>query len=245
MSDYVEQVGDYIVRCPEKEREGSFPEGYFPKFLTGVPHIHQENFLTEDEIKLVYQSALVNFPKRQYATVHDYSSGVASTKLSIDGRYTHGIPCDPEVYTTLASAVETRLYPLIESHYEVKGKLKVSEAIQVLGYGEGYFFGNHCDNCLWQAPGHEEQLWWANTPHRKYSTVIYLNDQVEGYSKTGEYAGGDFVLTRVLDADRKSVVIKPKAGSMITFPSNFMFMHEVKKVLRGYRISCVVWHDVI
>jgi len=244
MADYSYNVGEYTVRCPEAEMKGEFPD-IFPKYLKNIPYIYRENLLTIDEVNLIYKNALKNFVKRAYATVHDYSTGAAGTRLNIDGRYTHNIPCDAQVYSTLNNTLENRIYPLMQEHYEITGKLQLAESWQVLGYGQGYFFGNHCDNCIWNAPGHDEQLWWTNTPKRKYSTVIWVNDQVEGYSRTGQYVGGSFVLTRVLDADKKSVVIKPKAGSMITFPSNFQFMHEVRKVLRGYRISCVAWHDAI
>jgi len=36
-------------------------------------------------------------------------------------------------------------------------------------------------------------------------------------------------------------MLKPKKGSVIIFPSNFMFPHYVKKVTKGERYSIITW----
>jgi predicted 2-oxoglutarate/Fe(II)-dependent dioxygenase YbiX len=48
------------------------------------------------------------------------------------------------------------------------------------------------------------------------------------------YTGGEFVMF----GDQQ---INLPAGSVIVFPSNFMFPHEVKPVKKGVRYSCVSW----
>tara|TARA_B100001175_G_scaffold86304_1_gene72525 strand:+ start:561 stop:716 length:156 start_codon:yes stop_codon:yes gene_type:complete len=45
--------------------------------------------------------------------------------------------------------------------------------------------------------------------------------------------GGEFVLC--------GEPIEKKKGSAIVFPSNFMFPHEVKKVISGDRYSVMAW----
>ena len=50
-----------------------------------------------------------------------------------------------------------------------------------------------------------------------------------------DYKGGEFSLCDGL------YLKKPKAGTCITFPSNFMYPHEVKPVTEGTRHTVMVW----
>ena len=54
--------------------------------------------------------------------------------------------------------------------------------------------------------------------------LLYLND---------DYEGGEFYV-----AEKE---FKPKKGSAIIFPSNFMYPHEAKAVTKGTRWSIVSW----
>ncbi len=69
---------------------------------------------------------------------------------------------------------------------------------------------------------------WApnHTPQRDYTGLVYLNDK---------FTGGELVFP---DRD---VVIIPKPGLFIGFPSNHKFVHAVPKVLSGKRYSLPVW----
>ena len=60
-------------------------------------------------------------------------------------------------------------------------------------------------------------------PH--LTSLIFLND---------DYEGGEFVLC----GDK---YIEKIQGSAVVFPSNFMFPHEVKKVISGNRYSVMTW----
>ena len=57
------------------------------------------------------------------------------------------------------------------------------------------------------------------------TVLFFLND---------DFDGGDFYVAGVN-------YNKPKVGSALIFPSNFMFPHEVKKVTSGERWSIVSW----
>jgi predicted 2-oxoglutarate/Fe(II)-dependent dioxygenase YbiX len=64
---------------------------------------------------------------------------------------------------------------------------------------------------------------------RSISAVFYLNDDYEG----GEV---EFV--------NYGVKIKPKAGSLILFPSNYAYSHIAHKVTKGTKYAIVTWvHD--
>lgn len=72
--------------------------------------------------------------------------------------------------------------------------------------------------------------WVPNhTPQRDYTGLVYLNDN---------FTGGELVFP---DRD---VVIIPKPGLLVGFPSNHEFVHAVPKVLSGKRYSLLVWFTV-
>ena len=85
-------------------------------------------------------------------------------------------------------------------------------------YGKGGFMKNHIDNIH---HSHGQQYGY---PH--VTALGFLND---------EYEGGDFSLCN------GEMVIQPKKGDLIVFPSNFMYPHEVKPVTSGDRITCMTW----
>jgi hypothetical protein len=76
----------------------------------------------------------------------------------------------------------------------------------------------------------EHGRWVPNhTPQRDYTGLAYLND---------DFTGGELVFP---DLD---VVIAPKPGLLVGFPSNHKFVHAVPKVLSGKRYSLPVWFTV-
>ena len=80
----------------------------------------------------------------------------------------------------------------------------------------------HADNAR-----NEDGRWLPNhTPQRDYTGLLYLND---------DFTGGELVFP---DRD---VVIVPKAGLFVGFPSNHKFVHAVPDVLSGKRYSLPVW----
>ena len=73
----------------------------------------------------------------------------------------------------------------------------------------------------------EHGRWLPNhTPQRDYTGLVYLNDN---------FTGGELVFP---DRD---VVIIPKPGLFVGFPSNHKFVHAVPNVLSGKRYSLSVW----
>jgi Rps23 Pro-64 3,4-dihydroxylase Tpa1-like proline 4-hydroxylase len=72
-------------------------------------------------------------------------------------------------------------------------------------------------------PAHQDQ----GVSTRVLSTVMYLND---------DYDGGE------IEFINSKVKIKPEAGSIIFFPSNFLYVHEVHPITSGYRYSMPHWY---
>ena len=82
----------------------------------------------------------------------------------------------------------------------------------LLRYETGQFYKQHTDSFKAQP--------------RAVSCSFALNDDYEG----GEWAFWD-----------KEVKIKPKKGSVVMFPSNFMYPHEILPVTKGTRYSIITW----
>jgi Rps23 Pro-64 3,4-dihydroxylase Tpa1-like proline 4-hydroxylase len=75
-------------------------------------------------------------------------------------------------------------------------------------------------------PPHQDQ----GVSTRVLSVLLYLND---------DYAGGEITFKQ------SGVNIKPEAGSVIFFPSNFLYVHEVAPVIKGPRYALPTWfHNV-
>lgn len=72
-------------------------------------------------------------------------------------------------------------------------------------------------------PEHQDQ----GVSSRVLSTVGYLNDN---------YVGGEIHFPYV------NIKIKPEAGSVIFFPSNFIYVHEVMPVTDGTRYAIPQWY---
>lgn len=83
----------------------------------------------------------------------------------------------------------------------------------LLRYNKGQFYTQHTDSFLNQ--------------QRSVSCSFLLND---------DYIGGEFAFFD------KEIVIRGLKGSIIMFPSNFMFPHEIMPVISGTRYSIITWY---
>jgi hypothetical protein len=72
-------------------------------------------------------------------------------------------------------------------------------------------------------PEHQDQ----GVSSRVLSTVGYLNDN---------YDGGEIYFPYI------DIEVKPTAGSVLFFPSNFIFVHTVKPIQSGYRYAVPQWY---
>jgi predicted 2-oxoglutarate/Fe(II)-dependent dioxygenase YbiX len=102
------------------------------------------------------------------------------------------------------------------NHYESLWHLKMhyKEAFNFVKYMPGKYFKIHGDH----GP------YYACT----VSAVVYLND---------DYEGGEIEFTR------QGLVVKPQAGDIIMFPSNYVYEHASLEVFSGIKYSVVIMTD--
>ena len=88
--------------------------------------------------------------------------------------------------------------------------------IDLLKYSAGGKYNVHTDH--------------FSTSARHLSIIMNLNDN---------YEGGDLIFT---DQKKKEIKrLKPGKGSIVFFPSNFMFPHSIEPITKGTRYSIVSW----
>lgn len=89
----------------------------------------------------------------------------------------------------------------------------IDTGYDLLRYETGQFYTKHTDSFQQQ--------------QRSVSCSLLVND---------DYDGGEFAFF-----DREMVIRAPK-GSVIVFPSNFMYPHEIMPVTKGIRYSIITWY---
>ena len=119
----------------------------------------------------------------------------------------------PEAAATLLGAMRRCL---VEMKRFWKLKVPVyPDGLHMMSWQAGLFMTPHADNAYPDGKPHE-------LAYRDLSGVVYLNDLFEG---------GGLYLTR------QDVLLKPKAGTMISITGGFHHEHGVVRVERGMRIT--------
>ncbi|MEH6583873.1 MAG: 2OG-Fe(II) oxygenase [Halioglobus sp.] len=141
-----------------------------------------------------------------------------SSKL-ISSRVT-GIVNQGDMTETIIALVQRAYAWEVEPFYRCK--LRSLESPQILRYTEGSHYRPHADSDVLDQ--HTQK--WKKSQDRDYSLLIYLDQDFEG----GELVFPNFDFT-----------LRPQAGMLVAFPSDFRYLHGAKPVLSGVRHAIVSW----
>lgn len=120
---------------------------------------------------------------------------------------------NPDVRYKLDILTYRKVHSCAEKYKDEFGvRVDGDSGYNLLRYNDGGYHRSHTDD--------------IKSAKRILSMSIVLNDNYEG----GELSFFD-----------DGYVIPPKVGSVVIFPSNFMFPHEVKTVNNGTRYAIVTW----
>ena len=108
-----------------------------------------------------------------------------------------------------------RLYFFYKVKFPKMKSVKINQ-IDLLKYKPGGKYEVHTDHFT-HAPRH-------------LSIIMNLND---------DYEGGDLIFTDQKENEIKK--IKLQKGSIVFFPSNFMYPHSIRPITKGTRYSIVAW----
>lgn len=174
----------------------------------------------------------VDHNQRSFNTVHDPEGG--GSKVNTYHRSSQGVVLDPDTYNWFKKVINDNVqYHLAHHLVERFQSVRLTEQIQFLRYdsSNGGRFRRHWDDAYYDDQG----VFRFTHPQRKFVAITLLND---------DYEGGELVLDTVKKKAGGHLVLKPAAGSMIIFPSDQRFPHEVRPVTKGVRRSVVAWFDL-
>jgi hypothetical protein len=118
-----------------------------------------------------------------------------------------------EISDVLFGALEKGLQDYFSIYpYSQKNIKSREKTMHLLKYKESGFLPAHSDHGI---------------SSRVLSALLYLNDDYEGGNINFEHAG---------------VNLKPEAGSLLFFPSNYIYVHEVSAITSGIRYALPNWY---
>jgi len=123
-------------------------------------------------------------------------------------------PTDLFYWNYIKTEIE-RLYTFYKIKFSKMESIKINQ-IDLLKYKTGGKYEIHIDH-------------FTNSP-RHLSLIINLNDN---------YKGGDLIFTDQKEKEIKR--LKLGKGSIVFFPSNFMYPHGIQPITKGTRYSIVAW----
>jgi len=143
-------------------------------------------------------------------------SGVNKEVRNVKGHYLdiEGSPTDVFYWNFIKTEIE-RLYYFYKIKFPKMASNKINQ-IDLLKYSVGGKYNIHTDH-------------FTNFP-RHLSIIMNLNDT---------YEGGDLIFTDQNDNEIKR--LKLNKGSIVFFPSNFMYPHSIQPITKGTRYSIVAW----
>ena len=127
---------------------------------------------------------------------------------------TFNTPTDLFYWNYIKNEIE-RIYIFYKAKFPAMTSSKINQ-IDLLKYSPGGKYNIHTDH-------------YTNTP-RHLSIIMNLNDG---------YEGGDLIFTDQKEKEIKR--LKLGKGSIVFFPSNFMYPHGIQPITKGTRYSIVAW----
>lgn len=119
----------------------------------------------------------------------------------------------PKEIIEILNNIFINIKPLVEKKYKIK--LKEKEPTTNL--------------TIWRpAMGMHSHIDDADYKHYNIAALFYINDN---------YSGGELYFKNF------NHLVKPKENSLIIFPGNEIFEHEVKVVIRGFRYTSNHWFE--
>lgn len=194
---------------------------------------YESYVLSRAQCDALYHEVIGRYSKKQLSRVY-MPSGVGS-QIDLGARYTHYY--DPHSFT-IGQELDKLFNDAVSlACQQVWGKVATAVArTQLLGYEERCMFRTHADNSVLSPIG-----WVRNDPTRDISGILYVSEHAEFSTRPGQFSGGEFVFDNLVDEYNKKIVVKPKKGQLILFPSDPRFIHSVLPVTGGYRIAFVNW----
>lgn len=186
----------------------------FPQLVPGTPHpylVTRRNVLSRAQCRLLIDC----FERRREKYAAEDSNKYW------DGRYIwqNALPVEEEIDALRVMQQARYCTQAALTQFYVPDKPLYSDTAQLVRWNPGVGLSPHADNV-------EPHGAPNTTPHRSYSSIIYLNDDYEG----GEtfFPGLGFRL-------------KVEAGALVAFGASHNYVHGVTTVTKGLRYTYAGW----
>ena len=181
-----------------------------------------ENFVEEKDLSSINSMFRIIGPSKHSVAPKMYDSD--AKMLKITDMYIELSQIEDLV--TLCETYLSNVYQKIKDIYNVH--VDKEEGIGVTVLGVGHSMPVHVDKGYGDEKSDHNFKTPSGFPTREISSLIYWND---------DYLGGEICFPN------QSITLKPKAGTLILFPSNNNFPHQVFPVEQGLRyVSTNFWH---
>ncbi len=178
-----------------------------------------KNFIDAAECRLMTRF-LLSRPRAPLGVYDQENSTSGDARFRRDpGRVTDYVDYSPKKNTVLnwiRRAIKTQIVPRF--HVEIEWFEKPA----ILYYRPGGKYGEHADSQYYD----RDRNLWIKCLDRDYSLLIYLNE---------DFTGGELYFKKF------DYTYQPKAGDLLVFPSNHIYMHEARPVTNGQRLAVVSW----
>lgn len=227
---------DFILECHIENM--LLPNPYYDE-----PFLYLPNVLSDEVCKSIVDSVRGNEDAEAAMVKKSVLQGVVVPDIDEQIRKTliHTLPEYLETIYRDAFAVAQQK---IEAYFTLA--MTTPTALQVLEYTRGDFYQKHADDSseLLNDQGNTAGFVCV-VPQRKLTTVLFTTSWNAQPHDAYSFSGGELVFNYLYDAQENNIVLHPKAGDMVIFPSNPVFSHEVRPVKKGYRLTLVQWHNAI
>lgn len=171
----------------------------------------------------------------QKSTVYDTAGSSKGTTTSArsrnsDNLHLHTLPAAAAIYAAMDK------YASQAAEFFQAPSTVTPSGDQALHYGVGGFFSKHCDDSILV-----NGVWQHNQWRRQLTCICYPNSAGSG---VGEFTGGSISFPNIQDKNGKIAAIVPRAGTLVYFPSNPEYLHQVDTVISGTRFCFTRWYKI-
>lgn len=213
----------FLGKLPPEARYLPDPFHDYPIFIEG-------SFLSKSDCTTLVEKLIASGP------IADAGTGIGTRKSK-----QYLLPQDDK--KTYEQAF-LRVKPKIEDFFNAT--ILSSEIAHGLGYKVGDRYDKHSDNCepILDASGRILRFEYS-IPNRQISTLLFLTDSVMDITGKLQCIGGNLSFPFIRDQQNEILIVEPRIGLFVAFPSNPIFVHEVHEVFEGFRMVIVDWHSAI
>lgn len=219
------------------------PTKLLPNPYYDFPYLVIENFLSKNICKAISNEIISLNNAKKAKVKSSFINGVIQPSVIEKYRKTNIYHLKDELSKHYEKSFK-KYQSLIEEYFHMS--LNLSTQLQVLEYKKGSFYVKHADDSNELRDKNGQTIGFTVTsPQRKLTTVLFATSHEEMVTNNYSFSGGELLFNYLYDENGNNPTFKPQAGTMIVFPSNPYFSHEVKPVLDGLRLTLVQWHNCL